>query len=85
VRLSGPHSVMYYIDLKTARIVETYNDRSRWNRWLYHGLHSWDLPWLYRNRPVWDIAVLVLLLGGTSLCVTSVIIGFQFLRRNLRS
>jgi hypothetical protein len=83
VRLSDPGRVMYYIDLKTARIVESYDGRARWNRWLYHGLHSLDLPWLYRNRPVWDVVVLALLLGGTSLSVTSVIIGFQLLRRKL--
>ncbi|MBI2681486.1 MAG: PepSY domain-containing protein [Candidatus Solibacter usitatus] len=83
VGLSGPDSVMYYIDLKTARIVESYDGRARWNRWLYHGLHSLDLPWLYRHRPVWDVVVLVLLLGGACLSLTSVIIGVQLLRRKL--
>lgn len=83
VRLNDAGGSMFYIDLKTARLVEAYGARSRLNRWLYHGLHSWDLPWLYRYRPAWDIFVLVLLLGGTSLCITSVIIGFQLLRRKL--
>ena len=76
---------MFYIDPKNARLVEAYGSRSRWNRWLYHGLHSWDLPWLYRNRPAWDIFVLVLLLGGVSLCITSVILAFQLLRRKFSS
>jgi hypothetical protein len=83
VRLNDAGGSMLYIDPKTARLVEAYGERSRWNRWLYHGLHSWDLPWLYRYRPAWDIFVLALLVGGTSLCVTSVIIGFQLLRRKL--
>jgi hypothetical protein len=81
VRLNDANGSMFYIDPRTARLVEAYGDRSRWNRWLYHGLHSWDLPWLYRYRPAWDIFVLLLLLGGTWLCVTSVVIGFQLLRR----
>jgi hypothetical protein len=83
VRLNDAGGSMFYIDPKTARLVAAYGGRSRWNRWLYHGLHSWDLPWLYRYRPAWDIFVLLLLLGGTSLCVTSVIIAFQFVRRKL--
>ncbi len=83
VRLSDAGGSMLYIDPKTASLVEAYGGRSRLNRWLYHGLHSWDLPWLYRYRPAWDIFVLLLLLGGTSLCVTSVIIAFQFVRRKL--
>jgi hypothetical protein len=73
---------MYYIDPKTARIVAGYSGAgSRWNRWLYHGLHSIDLPWLYKHRPAWDICVLGLLLGGGALSVTSVVLAAQFLRR----
>jgi PepSY-associated TM region len=83
VRLNDAGGSMFYIDPKSARLVAAYGGRSRWNRWLYHGLHSWDVPWLYRYRPAWDIFVLLLMLGGTSLCVTSVIIAFQFVRRKL--
>jgi len=72
-----------YIDLKTARLVEAYGKRSRINRWLYHGLHSWNLPWLYRYRPAWDIFVLLLLVGGTCLCITSVILGFDLIQRKI--
>jgi len=74
---------MFYVDLKTARIVQSYSSRSRWSRWLYHGLHSIDLPWLYRHRPAWDLFVLTLLLGGAALSVTSVMIAWQFLRRKI--
>jgi hypothetical protein len=84
VRLNDPDGSLYYVDLKTARIVESYSARSRLNRWLYHGLHSIDLPWLYRHRPAWDLFVLALMLGGAALSVTSVILGWQFLRRKLR-
>src|SRR6185437_9289304 len=83
VRLNDPEQSMYYIDPKTAEIVEGYNSHSRWNRWLYHGLHSMDLPWLYRHRPAWDFAVLALLLGGASLCVTSLILAWRVVRRKL--
>ncbi|MBV8844326.1 MAG: PepSY domain-containing protein [Bryobacterales bacterium] len=84
VRLKDPQSSMYYIDPRTARIVESYGSGGRWNRWLYHGFHSIDLPWLYAHRPAWDIVVLALLLGGSALCITSVILAGRFLRRTLR-
>jgi len=64
--------------------VEGYVTRSRWNRWLYHGLHSMDLPWLYRHRPAWDLMVLTLMLGGTALSVTAMVIAWRRLRRKLR-
>lgn len=81
IRLNDPSHSQYYIDLKTAHIVEAYDDRSRWNRWLYHGLHSWNLPWLYDHRPAWDIFVLGLLLGGIALSITAVMLAFKVLRR----
>jgi hypothetical protein len=83
VRLNDSEGSMYYVDVRTGRVVQSYGAGGRWNRWLYHGLHSFDLPWLYRYRPVWDIAVLLLMLGGTALCVTSVIIGWRRLRRKV--
>ena len=83
VRLNDAEQSIYYIDLKTGQVVDSYDTRSRWNRWLYHGLHSMDLPWLYRNRPAWDVTVLTLMLGGTALCVTSVVIGWRRLRRKM--
>lgn len=81
VQFNDPQRSMYYIDPKTARIVAGYNSRSRWNRWLYHGLHSINLPWLYRHRPAWDIVVLSLLLGGLSLSVTALILACRVVSR----
>jgi hypothetical protein len=85
VKLNDEASSQYYIDPKTAQVVGAYRSSPEsWvNRWLYHGLHSINFPWLYNYRPAWDIVVLTLMLGGTSLCVTSVIIGFQLVRRKL--
>jgi hypothetical protein len=80
VRFSNPEQSTYYIDPKTARIIEGYNSHSRWNRWLYHGLHSLDFPWLYKYRPSWDLLLLLLLIGGTSLCVTSLLLAWNVLR-----
>jgi len=82
VRLNDDRGSMFYIDPKTASIVEAYDSASRVNRWLYHGLHSLDLPWLYRHRPAWDIVIVALLAGGAWLSVTSVIIAWGFLRRS---
>jgi len=85
VKLNDEAGSQYYIDPKTAQVVGSYRASAEsWvNRWLYHGLHSINFPWLYNYRPAWDIVVLTLMLGGTSLCVTSVIIGFQLVRRKL--
>jgi hypothetical protein len=83
LRLDDPEHSTFYVDPKTARIVQSYSSRSRANRWLYHGLHSIDVPWLYSHRPAWDIAVLTLLAGGASLCVTALVLAWRVLGRKL--
>jgi hypothetical protein len=74
-----------YIDPKTARIVGTYTSGDWMNRWLYHGLHSLDFPWLYKHRPLWDIVVITFMLGGTALALTSVILAWRVLVWKLRA
>lgn len=81
VRLNDAQNSRFYIDPKTARIVGAYVSGSWIERWLYHGLHSINLPWLINHRPAWDAVVLILLLGGATLSVTAVIIGLQLLAR----
>jgi hypothetical protein len=82
VKLDDAEHTQLYIDQRTGRTVEEHSDSDSFlQRWLYHGLHSLDFPWLYNYRPAWDIVVLTLMLGGLTLSVTAVIIGFQLLRR----
>jgi len=83
VQLDDEQNSSYYVDPKTAQIVQGYNASSRRNRWLYHGLHSLNFPWLYSHRPAWDIVALTLLCGGIALCVTSLLLAFQVVRRKL--
>ena len=81
VRLRDAQQTTLYIDPRTARIVGGYSSAMWAERWLYHGFHSINLPWLYNHRPAWDLVVLTLMLGGTTLCITSVIIGWRLIRR----
>jgi hypothetical protein len=82
-RLNDTLQTRYYIDPKTARIVGTYSTREWETRWLYHGLHSLDFPWLYDHRPLWDVVVISLLLGGTALCCTSLVLAWRVVGRAL--
>jgi hypothetical protein len=82
-RIDDAAGTRYYIDPKTASIVDSYNARDWVSRWLYHGLHSLDLPWLYKYRPLWDIVVITLMLGGTAVCVTSLVLAWRVLARKL--
>ena len=62
-----------YADPNRGTIVRKEERSSRLNRWLYHGLHSLDFPFLYRRRPLWDIVMIGLLLGGIGSAATAVV------------
>ena len=84
VELDDSDHTRFYIDPKSARAVGGYSAVNFLDRWLYHGLHSMNFPWLYNYRPAWDIVVIAFLLGGTALTVTSLALAWQVLGRKLR-
>ena len=61
-----------------------YDRMSRVDRWLYKGLHDLDLPFLVYRRPMWDITVIVLSMGGILLSLTTLLPAFRRLRRHAR-
>jgi hypothetical protein len=84
-RYTDAQQTRVYIDPKTARIVTDYRAGDWMQRWLYHGLHSLNFPWLYKFRPLWDIIVITFMVGGTALCMTSLILAWRVLGRKLRT
>ena len=84
VLMNDADQTRYYVDPKSARVVATYSSRNWVNRWLYTGLHSLNFPFLYNYRPLWDIVVIAFMVGGTSLCVTSLVLAWRTLGRKLK-
>jgi hypothetical protein len=82
-RLNDAVGTRYYIDPGTATVVGQYSARGWVQRWLYNGLHSLDFPWLYNYRPLWDIVVITMMLGGTAICVTSLVLTYRVLVRKI--
>ena len=74
----------YYINPKTTKVLMKYETTSRINRWLYHGLHSLDFPGLFFRRPLWDVVVIILMLGGTSVSITGLVLTCKWVKRKMR-
>lgn len=70
----------FYIHPKTGELLQRQTTHSRTMRWLYHGLHRLDFPWLIHNRPLWDITVILLSLIGFVFSVSAVVIAWRYLR-----
>jgi hypothetical protein len=72
-----------YIDPHTSSVVASVHRYSRIERWLYNGLHSLDFRFWYSRRPLWDIGMIVLLLGGLASSSMGLYLGIRRLARNV--
>ena len=75
-----PERTWLYIDPRTGEIAARYVTRSRLERWLYAGLHDFDFAWLAYRRPLWDVVVILLSLGGMLLSATGVVLTWRYAR-----
>ena len=79
IRLADRDRTAFYIDPRRGEIAMKQVTRSRAERWLYTGLHDLEFRALSTRRPLWDIAIIALLLGGISLSVTSIVGAWRWL------
>jgi len=84
VRYADPQETWVYLDPSRGGVVLRNEKITRLRRWLYQGLHSLDFPFLYFQRPLWDIVVIVLSIGGTVLSAVSIVPAWRRLKRHAR-
>ena len=84
VRYDDSQETWLYFDPSGGTIARKEERLTRLNRWLDHGLHSLDFPFLYYRRPVWDVVVIGLSLGGIALSATTLVPAWRRLRRHAR-
>ena len=84
VQYADPQRTWLYFDPKRGAIARKEERLTRLNRWLYHGFHSFDFPFLYYRRPLWDIVVIVLSVGGIVLSTTTFMSGWRRVRKRVK-
>ena len=84
ISYGNPQRTSLYVDQARGVILRKEERLTRLNRWLYHGLHSLDFPFLYYRRPLWDVVVITLSLGGLLLTLAAVVPAWRRLRRHAR-
>ncbi|MGC3981052.1 MAG: PepSY domain-containing protein [Steroidobacteraceae bacterium] len=83
VKFGDPMQTWVYVDPQRSAMLTQVHRYSRIERWLYNGLHSLDFKFWYSKRPLWDIGMIILLLGGLATSVMGVYLGIKRLRRDL--
>jgi hypothetical protein len=75
VKYADPAQTWIYVDPEMSRPLGSVPKLARVERWLYNGLHSLDFSFWYARRPLWDIGMIVLLVGGLASSATGVWLG----------
>lgn len=73
---AGDDLVTYYIHAANATIVASQDTRSRYYRWLFTALHTWDFPWIAPE--FWrKLLVILLSLCGLVISITGLRMGIK--------
>lgn len=83
LKFDDAQSTWLHLDPRSGAVINQLDARRRLNRWLFAFLHSWDWPALLALRPLWDVWMIVLSLGGLLVSATGVVIGVRRLARKL--
>lgn len=75
-------STWIQIDLFTGA-PQKLDSYKRTSRWLFAFLHSWDWLPLLNSRPLWDILLICLSIGGFIISISGIIIGWKRVERKL--
>ena len=81
VRFADPLETWVYIDPADLRVAGSVQRYSRLERWLFNGLHSLDFAFWYDRRPLWDIGLIALSLGGLASSGIGLWVGAGRIRR----
>ena len=81
VKFADPADTWFYIDPEMSQMLASVHRFSRVERWLFNGLHSLDFGFWYDRRPLWDIGMIALSLGGLASSGVGFWVGFGRVRR----
>jgi len=77
VVFADPQASWVHVDPYTGAVLSRTDTGRRASRWLFALLHSWDWLPLLQRRPLWDLLLVALSIGGTVLSLTGVVIGWR--------
>jgi hypothetical protein len=83
VILDDADHTRYYLDATSGAPVARADADRRWYRWLFEALHRFDFAASLRARPVWDIVMLALMLGGVAVAATGVYLALRRIRQDV--
>lgn len=81
LKFDDHNSTWVYLDPYTGAVIGKLDAHQRVKRWLFALLHNWDWLPLLERRPLWDVLLILLSVGGFLVSCTGVVIGWHRLKR----
>ncbi len=81
IKFADPAQTWVYVDPEMSQVLAEIHRLNRVERWLYSGLHSLDFSFWYGRRPLWDIGMILLSLGGLATSAIGLCLGIKRLWR----
>lgn len=75
--LDDAEHTRFYLDPVTGAPLAALDSDGRWYRWLHRGLHTLDVSAVLRSRPLWDVVMIMLLLGVGAIAGTGTWLGWR--------
>jgi PepSY-associated TM region len=67
----------YYVDPVSGEIIAKFDAGARGYRWWHEALHRGDFAPSLRRRPFWDVMMLALMAGVSTVCLTGISLAFR--------
>jgi hypothetical protein len=84
IKFDDAHASWLHLDPSTGAVINQLDSYGRVRRWLFAFLHSWDWLPLLDHRPLWDIWMIGLSVGGFVISLTGMVLGWRRLMKKRR-
>ena len=74
-----------FVNPTTGEAIASFNQSEKIHRWLYRGLHTFNLKFLLQNEWLRKALLIFLSLGGLAVSVSGLVLGWNWLKRKFRN
>ncbi len=84
IKLDDAFQTRLIVDAQTGKLEKVINNVSKWQWWLYQGLHTFKFGWFAKLEWIRQAWIILLSLGGTGVSVTALVLSYRLIKRKMR-
>ncbi len=84
IKLDDAFQTRLIVDAQTGKLEKVINDVSKWQWWLYQGLHTFRFGWFAKLEWLRQTWIILLSVGGTVVSVTALVLSYRLIKRRMK-